>query len=94
MDSVRIEHTSISRALFVGAGVLKTLCVSANGGASNCQIYDVIDATGDLKFDIGQLDGSGLAPPLGVGVQFYRGVYVVCGDANIKVTVGYVNDDI
>ena len=87
-------HTDITGLIARGVGVLTSLTVSANGGASNCQIYDGLDANGIELFNIGQLDGSGLTPNLGNGIPINVGIYVVCADANIQVTIGFDNSGI
>jgi len=94
MSGIRPESTDVTATLFRGSGILHSLSVAANGGASNAQIYDGVSANGKLIFNIGLLDGAGFSPYLASGLQISHGIHVVCADANIQVTVGFTNDGI
>ena len=85
----RMEYTNTSRCLFVGPLVFKSCNLAGDGANADCQIYDGLNANGELKGHLESLSGTTFHLDVNGGVLFRTGLYISVNAATSKVTVVY-----
>lgn len=87
--STRSEYTAANRVLFRGPCKFLDVICAGDGANADCQIYDGVNANGELKAHIESLSGTtfGWMPPH--HIHFFHGIYVVVNASTTKVTVTF-----
>jgi len=86
------RYTYASRVLHKGPVDFFGMIVAGDGANADCQIYDGLNTSGELKAHIEALSGTtfGWNPP--VKLRFHYGIYVVVNANTTKVTVTFDPD--
>lgn len=89
VNDKRSEYTNTSRCLHIGP--LKICCVMLAGDGANadCQVYDGVNAKGELKAHVEALSGTTFAWGTGLGVTFNTGLYIAVNASTAKVTATF-----
>ena len=89
MAERRSDYTNTSR--IIHSGPLEICCVllAADGNNEDCQVYDGLNASGELKCHLESLSGTSFSWGPGLGVKFNTGLYIAVRSATSKVTVTY-----
>ena len=85
----RSDYTNTSRVLFVGPCVVTNVHLGADGAQADCQVYDGVNAQGELKAHIEALSGTSFDWDPHDGVDFNYGIYIAVNAATSKVTVTF-----
>ena len=83
------DYTATSRLVSSGPCIVRTVHVAGDGANGDCQIYDGVNALGELKAHVEVLSGTSYSWRPGDGTDFDFGIYIAVNAATTKVTVTY-----
>lgn len=88
--SASCEYTNASRIIYKGPCEVYSLMLAGDGANVDCQIYDGLNANGELMAHIEALSGTTFHWSHPHHVQFHTGIYIAVNAANAKVTVTFL----
>lgn len=89
MELGRSDYTNTSRVIYKGPLVICCVMLAGDGANADCQVYDGVNANGQLKAHIEALSGTTFHWGPNPGVKFEQGLYIAVNDVTSKVTVTY-----
>jgi len=84
------EYTNTSRLIHSGPCVVKCVHIAGDGVNGDCQVYDGLSTSGQMKAHLEALSGTSYTWRPGEGTDFDFGIYIVVNAATTKVTVTYI----
>lgn len=82
--------TNSSRVIHLGPCIIKAVHLAAAGANSDCQVYDGLNSSGELKAYLEALSGTSYTWRPGDGTDFDNGLYIVVSSSFAQVTVTYI----
>jgi len=84
------DYTNTSRLIHSGPCIVRSVHIAADGANGDCQVYDGLNTSGNLKAHLEALSGTSYNWRPGDGTDFDYGIYIAVNAATTKVTVTFV----
>ena len=84
---------NVSQIVHIGPCLLCAVCMSADGVAADCDIYDGSDVNGELKGHLEALIGTTFGLCLGRPTDFDKGIYLHVNAKTTFVTIQWIPED-
>lgn len=78
-----------NQVIIIGPARLVSVCISGDGAAADCDIYDGDNALMEKKLHLEAPSGESFSPDLASGVKMNFGIYVVVNAATTNVMIVY-----
>ncbi len=89
MTEERTEYTNTSRVIHIGPCEVDDVLLAGDGANADCQVYDGVNAQGELKVHIESLSGTSFGWSPTHHANFLYGIYIAVNANTAKVTVMY-----